>query len=53
VKRTVKRINEKIYIVNTYRRLEKDVNQEFLAFDLIPYTDCKADRRNIKKRFRG
>jgi hypothetical protein len=53
VKRTIKRIEGRLFVVNVYRRIEKDLSIETLAFDIIAYTDRKIDRRNHNNRFRG
>lgn len=47
VKRGVIALDNQLYVLNLYRR------GDVLTCDLIPYTDRKADRRNMKRRHRG
>lgn len=53
IKRAIRYIDNKLYIVNVYKRFDNNTHLKILTFDLIPYTDSKIERRNIKKRARG
>lgn len=51
VRRALRKINGKLYIINISKRRE---GHSFnLTFDLMPYTDSKPDRRNNLQKSRG